>query len=328
MNLAARHAITAETAPKAASVTRASLSPVFAFGLVSAAIARIVIQVLETRLLDPLVANAGVVVAAIVGCLASVVLRHLRARPGWRYRAWLVVPACGALVGMASQWMLLLHRPSHRFYVISQDINSNHPFAWVLVGVPFGALPALVAGALLFLALRMSSGGARAPSLDARERMLVPLAGGCAILHACALFASVGSDIPVVLFIIALALASLIEVLISDARRRAWLRRVFTHDEASFTIDREYDGEDAASVDRSLDIPLVIGGVTPDQLIVTDAPSLEGASYRVAARAPYALVGPTLEATLVPLVRRRMVVASVAGVTVVTAVIALAVMVA
>ncbi len=327
MNLAARHAITAETAPKATSAARASLSPVFAFGLVSAAIARIVIQALETRLLDPLVANAGVVVAAIVGCLASVVLRHLRARPGWRYRAWLVVPAGGAVVGMASQWMLLLHRPSYRFYVISQDINSNHPFAWVLVGVPFGALPALVAGALLFLALRMSSGGARAPSLDARERMLVPLAGGCAILHACALFASVGSDIPVVLLIIALALASLIEVLISDARRRAWLRRVFTHDEASFTIDREYDG-DAASADRSLDIPLVIGGVTPDQLIVTNAPALEGASYRVAARAPYALVGPTLEATLVPLVRRRMVVASVAGVTVVTAVIALAVMVA
>jgi hypothetical protein len=227
----------------------------------------------------------------------------------------MVVPFAGALVGMLVQWFLLFNKPDYRFYVIANGITSRDPITWVLVGAPLGALPAFVAAGLLSLALQVTS---RVPSQDARERMLVPLVGGCAVLHAIAVWGADGIDLILILCIIALAVLGLVAIYSTDKGRIAWLQRVFAHDDPAFTLQEPAGSRLLGGLQG---VPPCVGGILPRLLIVGHT---SDRGYRDAAAAPVASAAETLELTLAPVLSRQRLLRFLLLMTVLTTAIALA----
>lgn len=274
----------------------------FAFMLVSAALARIVMKVMGTPLLDPDVAELGVAIAAIAGGFTSLALDFLHTRDGWRRASWALIPTAGAFVGMTMQFLLLANKPGYRKYVIAEGITSSDPVSWILVGGPFGALPALVAGALLFSALRFAF---RTPSLDVRERTVLPITLGCTLLTLVSLVCINGlTDAIVVGVTLILGVLALIQLLYADRKRAEWLRRVFAGEDPSFSIE-PFGG------DAPLGVPHAVGGIDPRVVIVG---RVDDTSYRVAARAPHALAASTIDGTVRPiLVRRKIILTALAS---------------
>jgi hypothetical protein len=283
----------------------------FAFSLVSALLALLVMQLLGTPILDQGACHLGVGLAAVVGALVGVVVRTLRDRPGLRNATWAMVPLAGAFLGMAMQAILLLRRPEARYYVISPGIDSNEPVAYVLAGAPFGALPALLAAVLLWVVLRIAN---RTPALDARERMLVPLAGTCAILGALAARAASDEELPAVFIVVGLAFLALVEALLADGARMRLLAAVFAGRDPTYEIAR------LEAAFREC-VPSFVAGVAPSSVMVKGAGER---GYRHAAREPFALVGESFAATIAPLHRRQRVALVLLGALAVTLTVALA----
>lgn len=256
--------------------------------VVAAATARLSMSILGTSLIDRVTADVGVGVAALCGAVVCVILHA-----GRRRLTWAIVPVAGACIGMFLQLLLLLNRPSYRLYVIASGIDSKHPVAWVLAGAPFGALPALVAGALLFLALRK-----RTLSLDDRQRMLSPLVVGGTLLFLGAMpYVHDIADAAVTVGFIALGVLAMVQILRADERWSSWLASVF----ASRLVDVSLH----AFAEVPVGTPLAIAGTSP-ALVVHGPPGASLASvYRSSARTALCLVAADLEQTLVPLRRRQ-----------------------
>ncbi len=282
----------------------------FAFALVSALLALLVMQLLGTPLLDQGAVHLGVLLSAIAGAIVGVGVRKLRDRPRLRNVAWAIVPVAGAALGMAMQTILLMRRPEERYYGISVGIDSNNPLEYVLAGAPFGALPAVLAAVLLWGVLRIAN---RSPALDVRERMLLPLAGACSILGALATRAASAEELPAVFTVVALAILALVEALLADGARRRLLEAVFAE------RHEHYELLPLETAFREC-VPLFVAGVDPENVLVK---AVAERGYRHAAREPVALVGSTYRTSIAPLEKRHRMLLGVVAATVVALLVSL-----
>ena len=151
------------------------------FALLGALLALGTMRALETDALDPWAFYAGIAAATALGAVTAYSVQRLRAHPGWRLARWLLVPIAGGLVGMTVQAVLL--RIPAAYTGPTTGLTKQDPASWILAGAALGALPAMAAAALLALCLRTAG---RSPPLDARERMIVPLAGAVTVFSAAA----------------------------------------------------------------------------------------------------------------------------------------------
>ena len=267
-----------------------------AFGLFSALLALVTMRILGTADLDPVAYFGGIALAGLVGVGTS--LLHARAQSVVQLRgiSWLLVPLAGGLVGMGVQAIILVRSPLERPILLAAGLSTFEPDRWVLCGLPMGAIPALVAAAVLGLAVRVVNPYG---SADARERMTVPFAGACALFAAPALGLVRAAEMPVIGVMLALALGALVQVLWSDRSRAAWLRRIFAGEDTKFEV------VSLETCPNATDLPAMVGAVSPRAAIVKID---DDTYYRSAARAPYASTGDTEAAATAPLRMRRLVV--------------------
>jgi|GEM_PF-3674952 len=174
------------------------------FGLFSAVLALVTMRLLETASLDRAAYVTGIVASGLVGVAVVRALGYARRTVALRRVAWLVVPCGGAVVGMLVQAIICIRAPLERPILLASGLSTYEPARWVLCGIPFGAIPALVGAAVLALALRAGEAGAH----DARERMTVPFAGACAVLAAIALLPVRDAELAVVGVVLLLALGA------------------------------------------------------------------------------------------------------------------------
>lgn len=266
------------------------------FGLFSALLALVTMRILGTADLDPVAYFGGIALAGLVGVGTAMMLARAQSIARLRGLSWLLVPLAGGVVGMAVQTIIYARSPFERPILLAAGLSTFEPDRWILCGLPMGAIPALVATAVLGLAMRVAGPNG---SADARERMTVPFAGACALFAAPALGLVRVAELPAVVVMMVLATGALCQVLASDRSRAAWLHRIFAGEEASFEV---------VSLDRCpavLDLPAAVGAVFPRAAIVKVA---DDTTYRGSAREPYASTGETeMEATR-PLRARRAVV--------------------
>ena len=288
------------SATKRPLATRRQPPIAFAFGLFSGLLAILCMRALGTPDLDPVAYEIGVVSAAGAGIVTALGVGRLRPYPRYRRHSILLVIAAGALVGMTIQWLLLVRSAGHTVG-LSSGLSTGEPFGWVAVGAPIGAVPALVAAALLASVERLFSNRAH----DARERLFFPFATASALLGAVAVGTVGGREKILVSGVIALAAIALCEIMLADVRRLFWLRRIFEgNDDALEIVPLEAEQEASG-------LALVVGGVVPLSVIMQRGQ--EG--YRVAARSPLAATGMTLADAIVPLRRRLLLVSFVLLVT-------------
>lgn len=282
------------------------------FGLFSALLALVTMRILGTAELDPVAYFGGIALSGVVG--VGTALLHARAQSSVKLRglSWLLVPLAGGLVGMGVQAIILARSPLERPILLAAGLSTFEPDRWILCGLPMGAIPALVATAVLGLAVRVVSPHG---SADARERMTVPFAGACALFATPALGLVRVAELPVVIMMLTLATAALVQVLVSDRTRAAWLRRVFAGEETSFEV------VSLAACPAACDLPAAVGAVFPRSAILKID---SDPTYRGAARAPYASTGETELDSTAPLRLRRLVVIALLGASTVGTAIAVA----
>lgn len=283
----------------------------FAFGLFSGLLALLFMRALGTPQLDADAYRVGVGIAAVAGVITAWVVRLLRPFPRHRRGSLLLVVLAGAVVGMAMQWVLLARIPSYRAYVLASGLTTAEPIGWILAGAPLGAVPAAAAAGFLAGAQRLF---ANARAHDARERMLMPFAGVCALLGSLSLGATQADELVLVAGVVALALLALGEIFFADLARTRWLRRVFAGGESSFEVVPLADDLE------SCDLPMVVGAVAPRAVIVHVG---EECGYRAAARTPVAATGATAIDALAPVRRRRIAVLGVVALTGASSLVAL-----
>ncbi len=268
-------------------MTKAPLA--IAFGLIGALLAFGMMRLMETDWLDPVAFHAGVAAATVFGALAAALVQVLRKRPRLSRVRWLFVPLAGALVGMTVQ-AVLLRAPVH--YTATVGLTKAHPVSWVLAGAPLGAIPAVLATILLALSLRFTG---PIPPLDARERMIVPLASACMVLGSIAIFFAHRSQVPALFGIVLLAGAALVEIAVRDTSRMRFLRRVFENDTKYEVVPLAYAPQE--------DVPEFAAGVRAE-LLILPLPTETG--YRVASRRPLASTGGCEGLAVAPLRGRRL----------------------
>ena len=272
----------------------AKSSPTVAFALVSALLAALVMSAMETPVIDAGAYQIAVIVAAVVGFLAAIAAEKTGA---------VAVVGAGAVFGMAIQALLFVRLPWGRTYFMTTDITTNDPLLWVAAGAPLGAIPAIGAAALHWVAMRASRTRGRPAPQDAAERVLLPIAGAAAVLSGLALaFARTDAERIADLVIMLLACAALVEIVRVDRARMRWLAEVFNDSDPTFGVLRL----DAADHD----LPLVVGGVEPAVVLTRVAPM---GSYRATAHERYAAAAFTAEATVRPLARRVVVAGALAA---------------
>lgn len=271
------------------------------FGLFSALLALVTMRILGTPDLDPVAYFGGIALSGLVGVGTAMMLARAQRIAGLRGLSWLLVPLAGGVVGMAVQTIIFARSPFERPIILSTGLSTFEPDRWILVGLPMGAIPALVATAVLGLALRVAGPNG---SADARERMTVPFAGACALFAVPALGLVRLAELPVVAVMMVLAIGALWQVLASDRSRAAWLGRIFAGEDAAFEV---VPLEICPAV---VDLPAAVGAVPPRAAIVKLS---EDTTYRGSARAPYASTAETEHEATLPLRRRRLVVLALMG---------------
>ncbi len=282
-----------------------------AFGLLSALLALLVMHPLGTPRLDLGVYRAGVCIAGGVGASTGWLLVRLRETGRWRRSSGWLVPLAGGLVGVLIQTLLLIRDPHYQLHVRGLGLSTRNTAAWVLGGLPLGALAALVLSGVLAVTLRLVS----APAHDAAERWTTPFAAATALVGALALGAADRGEIPLVLGIIFAALTALAHVALADAARARWLRSVFEGEVPGFEV---VPAEEFPSV---VDAPPVVGAVLPHAVIVQIEEAQQG--YRAAARVAFATTGIDLYFASRPLLQRRAGILATLAVTAVITAIAL-----
>ncbi len=261
------------------------------FGLFSALLALLTMRILGTPELDPYAYLGGIAFAGLVGVGVAMAVRRAQARPRLRGISWLLVPLSGGVVGMAVQTIILVRSPFDRPILLAVGLSTFEPERWILVGLPMGAIPALVATAVLGLGMR--SIGA---SADAKERMTVPFAGACALFAASALALVQLAELPAVVMLLAVAVGALGQVLSSDRTRAHWLAGVFAGSDAAYEV------VPIEACPAATELPAAVGAVFPSAAIVRFA---EASSYRGTAREPFASTSISEAEATLPLRRRR-----------------------
>lgn len=272
-----------------------------AFGLAGAVVAFGIMRAADTPWLDPLAFHVGVGAAAILGSFAAALVQRLRRRPFWENKRWAFVPLAGAGVGSIVQAVLLRVPVTYTGQTVG--LTKAEPVSWVLAGAPMGAIPAV---ALTFLLHASMQGRQPAParSLDARERMIVPIAGTCLVLAAAAIAHTSRLELPGAIIVVLFGLFALLEVLLRDRQRAAWLKRAFRGDGPFQVIS---SAELAAP-----NLPALLSGTPATATIVRQ----EEGSYRTMTRVPIATTAEHETPALAPIVQRRRAALTFVGVSV------------
>lgn len=272
----------------------AKSSPTIAFALVSALLAAVVMTAMETPVIDAGAYQIAVIIAAVVGFFAAIAAEKTGA---------FAVVGAGAVFGMAIQALLFVRLPWGRAYFMTSEITTHDPLLWVAAGAPLGAIPAIGAAALHWLAMRAARTRGRPAPQDAAERVLLPIAGAAAVLSGLALaVAHTSAERVADLVIMVLACAALVEIVRADRARMRWLADVFNDSDPTFGV-LVLEAPDN-------DLPLVVGGVEP-AVVLTRVASV--GSYRATAHERWAAAAFTAEATVRPLARRVLVAAALAA---------------
>jgi hypothetical protein len=266
------------------------------FGLFSALLALVTMRILGTADLDPVAYFGGIALAGLVGVGTAMVLARAQSIARLRGLSWLLVPLAGGVVGMAVQTIIYARSPFERPILLAVGLSTFEPDRWILCGLPMGAIPALVATAVLGLAMRVAGPNG---SADARERMTVPFAGACALFAAPALALVRVAELPAVVVMMVLAMGALFQVLASDRSRAAWLHRIFAGEDETFEV------VSLETCPTALDLPAAVGTVFPRAAIVKLAGDT---TYRGSARTAHASTGDTVIEATQPLRHRRLVV--------------------
>jgi hypothetical protein len=244
------------------------------FGLVGALAAYAIMRMAETDWLDRVAFYAGIAAAAIFGAASAWGVQRLSKEPRFRAARIFLVPLAGALVGMMVQAILL--REPTTYAGTPVGLTKTDPVTWILVGAPLGAAPAILVGILLHVALRLSG---RVPPLDARERMLLPVAGTCLVFAAAMIRFARGTDVPALAVVGLFAAGTLVQTALRDRARARWLDAVFAGHGSHGVVPIA----DVASVS---DLPAFVSG----------AP-LEGAIVRFHGETGYRAISRTAIAT-------------------------------
>jgi hypothetical protein len=258
-----------------------------AFGLAGAVVAFGIMRAADTAWLDPFAFHAGVGAAAVLGSFAAFLVQRLRHRPFWENKRWAFVPLAGAAVGSIVQAVLLRVPVTYTGQTVG--LTKAEPVSWVLAGAPMGAIPAVALTFLLHAATRHTS----TRSLDARERMIVPVAGTCLVLAAAASVHASRLELPGAIIVILFGLFTLFEVIFRDRQRAEWLKKAFRGDGPFFVIP---SSELAAP-----NLPALLSGTPATATIVRQ----EEGSYRMMTRVPIATTADHETPALAPLVQRR-----------------------
>jgi len=291
-------------APKGARAEPPAMSLVF--GLFSALLALLVMRLVGAPDLDARAYHAGILASGILGTATAWGLPFLRRRTRARGVVWLVVPLAGGVVGALVQALLLWNGPTDRAIRLAVGLSTYEPEQWVLAGIPLGAIPALVATAVLGAGLGLTAAGpGTVVAEDSRERMTVPFAGACAVLAAAALGAARTVEVSAVALVLALAAGALVQVLVADRARVGFLRRVFAGEEPLLEVVSLQD------VQVGADLPAVVGSVRARAAIVSRD---EASSYRGAARRAVASTAGSLTEATAPLRRRQVAVVALLAV--------------
>jgi hypothetical protein len=171
-------------------------------------------------------------------------------------------------------------------------LTKTDPVTWILAGVPIGSVPAVFVAFLLHAALRLCG---RVPSLDARERMLLPVAGTCLVVAAAMIHSARAADVVPLGLVAVFATATLLQTALRDRARTRWLGAAFAGGGAHVVVPIE-------EVGHAADLPAFASGAPSEAAIVR----LHGETgYRAVARTGVATTAVALETATRPLRRRR-----------------------
>lgn len=270
----------------------------FSFALLGALLAHLTMTVLQTAMLDAGAHWIGLGLSALAGALTGLCVPRLRRRGGGVRAPAIAVIVAGMGVGMLMQLTLWVREPPERAYVLSSTLSTRDPLAWILVGAPVGAIPALLLVATYLLVTHLqrahASRSEHVPAEDAWERILAPCAGAAALLGGAS---AAWTDTPVRFAgfaIVLLSALAALEIVLRDRARARWLQRVLAGRDAQHEVIPLTSPAD--------DVPLAVGATTAEALIVR---VIDGARYRSAARAPVARVPYSWQRVVAPMQRRR-----------------------
>jgi hypothetical protein len=240
----------------------------------------------------------GIALTILLSVVVGVVLNALR---GSRHRllGTLVLPtAAGGVIGMVVQG-LVLNDVGTSWSAAIKDlgglVDTASPLSWVLAGVILGGLPALCVTVFLLLGSRALR---RLTGHDAAEGFSVAFTGMVGVLAGLGLVLVDDIAIPPLFIVMIASAISLLVALLVDGARIQLLRRVFNGPGA--------DGFDIVPLDqfaRTNDLAPVVGNAAARSWGVLVR--VGRGDYRSAAAEPIALVADSEDATLRPLLRRR-----------------------
>lgn len=269
----------------------------FPFALLGVLLAHLTMTVLQTATLDEGAHWIGLGVSAGMGVLTGVLVPRVRRIP---FVPPLLVVIAGALVGAIMQLVLLLREPPNRSYMLSTDLSTREPVAWVLAGAPVGAIPAvLLVGAYLITTRLYATGLHRdgsplhVPAEDGWERIMAPFASAVAVVGGLACVLSTGSLRLVADAIVLLAIVASLEIFLRDRARARWLHDVLAGRAPGYEVVPSSPG--------TAHVPLAVGTAPVHAVVVR---VVDDARYRSAAREPVVQIAGTWDTATAPLRRR------------------------
>lgn len=245
---------------------------------------------------------AGIVLTIVLATVIGKVIDLLKTSP-WRLGASILMPsACGALIGMVVQAIVLADVGSSWSNAVKDLgglVDTTAPVSWIASGIVLGGLPALLVSIFLVLASRAIH---RVTGHDASEGFGVAFTGIAGLVAGFGLLVVDEFATPPLFAVTIASAVTLVVILLVDGSRIRFLRSVYAGRGDGFDIVPA----GRFTSDPSL-APMVANAGSAAVLVRVER---RVGSYRAAGAEPIALVAETEDETLRPLLRRRIAAAS------------------